>query len=183
MAGHPATLTGTAGAGPGGGCHDGVVAGFDPTDLAAPGTAKDVAACALVLRAATEVIASLQDGLAERGFRDVRPSHVVAFLRIGAGDASVVDVAHALGVTKQSASQLIDHLVVAGYVSRHPDLADGRVWRLRLTERGNSCTEAADELCGELTAGWRGTLGDAGARHLLDGLAGITTPGPLRPAR
>jgi DNA-binding MarR family transcriptional regulator len=159
----------------------GPVAAYDPTDLATPGTTRGIAACALVLRAATEVVGALHDGLAERGYPELRPSHLVAFLRVAAGEATVVDVAHALGVTKQSASQLVDHLVVAGHLSRHPDLADGRVWRLRLTPRGRAALEAADEVCGGLTARWRGVLGDAGARQLLDGLAATTTPGPLRP--
>ena len=75
-----------------------------------------VAVAMLVLGAATQVIDGIQHGLAERGFADVRPAHGFAFVRISAGDASMIDVSDYLGVTKQAASQLIDNLVLRGYL-------------------------------------------------------------------
>ena len=67
----------------------------------------------LVLRLATQVVEGIQDGLAERGFVDVRPAHGFAFVRISTGDATVLDVAEHLGVTKQAASQLVEQLGAA----------------------------------------------------------------------
>ncbi len=80
----------------------------------------------LVLRAATQVVDGIQRGLAERGFTDVRPVHGFAFVRISAGDATVVDVADHLGVTKQAASQAVEQLVQRGYITGNADPSDGR---------------------------------------------------------
>ncbi len=90
----------------------------------------------LVLRAAAQIVDGIQHGLAERGFADVRPAHGFVFVRISAGDATVVEVAHHLGVSKQAASQLVEQLVQRGYVSRQADPSDGRSRLLRLTELG-----------------------------------------------
>ena len=104
-----------------------------------------VAVAMLVLGAATQVIDGIQHGLAERGFADVRPAHGFAFVRISAGDASMIDVADYLGVTKQAASQLVEQLVQRGYVIREADPGDARSRILKLTERGWACTRAAEQ--------------------------------------
>jgi hypothetical protein len=67
--------------------------------------ARDVAI--LLLRAATQINEDINSGVVNRGFADVRPAHGFAFVRISAGDATVVDLAQHLGVTKQAASQLV----------------------------------------------------------------------------
>ncbi len=43
-----------------------------------------------------------------------------------------------LGVSKQAASQLVDTLVVRGYLERHPDAEDRRRLTIVLTERGRA---------------------------------------------
>ena len=48
----------------------------------------------------------------------------------------VADVAHSLGISSPSAVELVARMVSAGLLSRRPDLDDGRVTRLRLTELG-----------------------------------------------
>lgn len=47
-----------------------------------------------------------------------------------------------LGVSKQAASQLIDTLVLRGYLERHPDAEDRRRLTIRLTERGQAAAAA-----------------------------------------
>lgn len=49
-----------------------------------------------VLRLARQLIDGIQEGLARRGFTDVRPAHGFAFVRISAGDARTADVAEHL---------------------------------------------------------------------------------------
>src|SRR5580704_6448097 len=79
-----------------------------------------------VLRLASQLVDGVQEGLARRGFTDVRPAHGFAFVRISAGDARTSDVAEHLGITKQAAAQIVGHLVANGYVMRQPDLTDAR---------------------------------------------------------
>ncbi|WP_029429978.1 MarR family winged helix-turn-helix transcriptional regulator [Blastococcus sp. URHD0036] len=137
---------------------------------------------AAVLRLATELVDAIQDGVAARGFPDVRPAHGFAFVRIAAGDATTADVATHLGVTKQSASELVAALVERGYVTRGPDPRDARARLLTLTSRGRACTEAAEAVAADAVAGWRERLGDDRFALLRDALADLALPGALRPS-
>ncbi|HEY7263622.1 MAG TPA: MarR family transcriptional regulator [Trebonia sp.] len=56
--------------------------------------------------------------------------------------ASAVDMIRGLGVTRQAASQLIDTLVVRGYLSREVNPADRRRLNIELTDRGLAAAEA-----------------------------------------
>ncbi len=141
-----------------------------------------LAVAMLVVRAASQVVEGIQQGLAERGFVDVRPAYGFAFVRISAGDASMVDVAEHLGVTKQAASQLVEQLVQRGYVERQPYPGDGRSRQLRLTARGWACTRAADHAAADIAESWGRQLGDDGVAALYAGLRAVVLPGRLRPA-
>jgi DNA-binding MarR family transcriptional regulator len=149
-------------------CQDGVV----PPD--------DWSTAAAVLRLAGELVDRVQAGLLARGFDDVRPAHGFAFARIAAGGATNADVAAHLGITKQSASQLVEHLVSAGYVTREPHPGDARARLLALTPRGRACTRAAEAVSAEVVAEWRGRLTPAGFAALADGIGAVVRPGPLR---
>jgi DNA-binding MarR family transcriptional regulator len=135
-----------------------------------------------VLRAATQVVDAIQDGLGSRGFTDVRPAHGFAFVRISAGGATVADVAEHLGVTKQAASQLVEQLVRRGYVTRETDPRDGRARLLTLTARGTACTRAAEDAAADAAGAWRPQLGDEGMASLCAALGAVVVPGRLRPA-
>lgn len=133
-----------------------------------------------VLRLAGELIDGIQAGLARRGFDDVRPAHGFAFARIASGDATNADVAEHLGITKQSASQLVEQLVTRGYVVRRPAPGDARARLLELTQRGRACTRGAEEAAAEVVAGWGDRLGEAGFATARDALTSLARPGPLR---
>ena len=135
----------------------------------------------LVLRAAAQIVDGIQHGLAERGFADVRPAHGFVFVRISAGDATVVDVHH-LGVSKQAASQLVEQLVQRGYVSRQADPSDGRSRLLRLTELGWACTRAAEDAAADTTGAWEQQLGADTMARVRAALQEVVVPGRLRPA-
>src|SRR6476469_8371692 len=98
-------------------------------------TKRDTDLAMTVLNAATLVVDGIQEGMARRGFADVRPAHGFAFVRISQGDATVLDVAEHLGVTKQAASQLVEQLVSRRYVKRVADPGDARRRLLVLTAR------------------------------------------------
>lgn len=135
----------------------------------------------LVLAAATQLVEQIQQGVVARGFDDVRPAHGFAFLRISRSGATVADLADHLGVTKQAASQLVEQLVQRGYLSRQQDPRDGRARLLRLTDRGQACTEAAERAAGEVIGRWREQLEPATFAALRDALQEVVQPGPVRP--
>jgi len=135
-----------------------------------------------VLRLASQLVDGIQEGLARRGFDDVRPAHGFAFARISAGDATTADVAEHLGITKQAAGQLVDHLVDHGYVVRRPHQHDARARLLLLTDRGRACTLAAEAAASETVDQWRSRLGPQDFGRLQVALTAIATPGRLRPS-
>ena len=133
-----------------------------------------------VLRAAAQLVEQIQRAVEDEGF-DVRPVHGYAFVRISRGDATVVDVAEHLGVTKQSASQLVDQLVQRGYVTREPHPHDARARLLALTARGVACTRAADRAASEAMTQWRREMGVRDFETVHRALAAVVLPGPVRP--
>jgi DNA-binding MarR family transcriptional regulator len=64
--------------------------------------------------------------------------------------APAVDMIRGLGVTRQAASQLIDTLVVRGYLSREVNPADRRRLNIELTDRGRAAAEAVGAAIGQV---------------------------------
>jgi DNA-binding MarR family transcriptional regulator len=145
-------------------------------------TIDDWGTAVAVLRLANQLVDGVQEGLARRGFPDVRPAHGFAFVRISEGDATTADVAAHLGVSKQAAGQLVAQLVDRGYVLRRPDPGDARARLLALTDRGRACTEAAEAAARGTVEQWRSQLSPAAFDRLQSALETITAPGRLRPA-
>lgn len=141
----------------------------------------DPATAAAILRVASQLVDGIQQGLAERGFRDVRPAHGFAFARISGSPATTSELAVHLGVSKQAAGQLVDHLVGRGYLRREADPSDGRARLLLLTELGWACTRAADEAAADVVGRWRAELPDGHFQVMREALAQIAQPGRLRP--
>jgi DNA-binding MarR family transcriptional regulator len=135
-----------------------------------------------VLRAAAQLVEGIQSHVQTKGFADIRPVHGYAFVRISAGGATVADVAEHLGVTKQAASQLVDHLVQHGYVTREPHPDDARARLLTLTPRGRACTRAAERAAAAVVAGWRDQIGPRDFTALQRALNLVVVPGPVRPS-
>jgi DNA-binding MarR family transcriptional regulator len=140
------------------------------------------ATAALLLGAATQLVDGIQAGVVERGFTDVRPSHGFAFVRISRGDATMVDVANHLGISKQAASQMVELLVQRGYVERTQHPTDARSSALSLTGKGWACTRAAEESAERTIVEWEQAVGTGQIRALTAILAAVVAPGPLRPA-
>ncbi|MEJ7742619.1 MAG: MarR family winged helix-turn-helix transcriptional regulator [Nocardioidaceae bacterium] len=135
-----------------------------------------------VLRLSGQLVEGIQEGLARRGFLDVRPAQGFAFVRISDGDATTADVALHLEITKQAASQLVEHLVRGGYVIRQIDARDARARLLVLTERGRACTAAAEDAAAETVETWRKRLGPTEFESFQAALSAIMTPGRVRPS-
>ena len=136
---------------------------------------------AATLRLAGQLVDGIQDGLAARGFTDIRPAHGYVFAALSTG-MTTSGLAVALDITKQAAAQLVDTLVERGYLRRQPDPRDGRAQLLVLTERGHACTRAAEQAASDVVSGWHHQVSKADFSRFTHALHAIAKPGPLRPS-
>lgn len=109
--------------------------------------------------------------LARGGYDDLPPNGAFVIGGMAMGNGSAGDMIQGLGVTKQAASQLIDTLVLRGYLTREVDPEDRRRLTIHLTERGGGAADAVgmgvaavdEELAGMISptelAGLRAGLG------------------------
>ena len=112
--------------------------------------------------------------LAERGFADVRPSYGSVLVPLfDGGPLRIGEVAAAARLSKQSMTGLVRQCEEAGLIARERDPADGRAYRISLTDRGRAlqavAEEAMDELDGELVA----QLGSRRRDALIEALKGV----------
>jgi DNA-binding MarR family transcriptional regulator len=80
--------------------------------------------------------------LADNGFDDLPRNGAFVLGGMGNHGGSAVDMIRGLGVTKQAASQLIDALVLRGYLKREVDSTDRRRMKIDLTDRGRAAAVA-----------------------------------------
>jgi DNA-binding MarR family transcriptional regulator len=115
-----------------------------PTEPRAP-------SLATLLRAARNTyVVAVRTPLAQSGFDDLPRDGVYTISAIASGDVSPAGLGGRLGVSKQAVSQLLDSLVLRGYLERSIDTVDRRRMRLALTDRGKDvaaiCRLAIDRL-------------------------------------
>jgi DNA-binding MarR family transcriptional regulator len=88
---------------------------------------------------------AIRSALVSAGFEDMPRTGARVVGGIARAGSNLTDFARQLGISKQGASQLIDTLVVRGYVERLPDSSDRRRMTVGLTDRGRA---AAAEIRG-----------------------------------
>jgi DNA-binding MarR family transcriptional regulator len=95
---------------------------------------------ALLRHARTTYGAAMRRALAKAGYDDIPKNglYVIGGLALGAGDVPLGQLVKELGVSKQAAGQLVDTLVLRGYLQRAVDPADRRKLTVTLTERGRA---------------------------------------------
>lgn len=81
---------------------------------------------------------AIQRDLSAAGFEDLPRSGPFVLGGMVNLQATVADMIADLGVTRQAASQLIDRLVLRGYLTREPDPEDRRRITIGLTPRGEA---------------------------------------------
>ncbi len=135
-----------------------------------------------VLRLSAQLVEDIQLKVTAAGFSDVRPVHGFVFGILAAGPLSTTDLADQLGVSKQAAGQLVEHLERRGYLTKEADPHDKRARRLVMTERGRACTQAAARAAADTVVSWRKALTKAQAAGFDAALAALARPGRLRPA-
>jgi DNA-binding MarR family transcriptional regulator len=113
------------------------------------------------------------EGLAERGFTDLRSAHGAVAQHIKDGGSRLTELAHLAQLSKPAVVYLVDDLERLGYAERIPDPADGRAKLVRLTERGVRAQHAAREIVTQIEQDWAQLLGRrdyATLRRLLERL-------------
>jgi DNA-binding MarR family transcriptional regulator len=84
---------------------------------------------------------SIRLGLAANGFDDMPLNGPFVLGTLARSGASAVELARWLGLSKQAVSQLLDTLVLRGYITREVDPDDRRRMVLALSERGRAAAE------------------------------------------
>ncbi len=120
--------------------------------------------------------AAVAASLAAAGYDDLPRNGAYVIGGIARDGSALGDLVQELGVSKQAAGQLIDTLVMRGYLDRRPDLNDRRKLTIELTERGRAAAAAVrfgvesvdDELAAWLSPGHRAAVrsGLAALAHL-----------------
>jgi DNA-binding MarR family transcriptional regulator len=96
-----------------------------------------------LLRAARGSYAqAITANLAAAGFGDLPRNGAFVLGGMGNHGGTAVDMIRGLGVTKQAASQLIDTLVLRGYLTRQVNPEDRRRMTIALTDRGQAASAA-----------------------------------------
>jgi DNA-binding MarR family transcriptional regulator len=130
------------------------------------------------LRAArrTYAIATVR-ALVEAGFDDMPRDGSYIVSGIARTGAPLADIITALGVSKQAAGQLVDTLVVRGYLARAVDPDDRRRLTVSLTARGGAAAGAIRSAVDRVDADLVAKVGPEFVRHTRAALGALTQAG------
>ena len=116
----------------------------------------EIAFPALLRAARTTYGSAIRAALDEVECGDVPRNGIFVLGAIVRTGSPLADIIRQLGVSKQAAGQLVDTLVLRGYLDRSPDPDDRRRMTVALTERGlvaaKASRAAVDRIDAELTA-------------------------------
>ena len=113
---------------------------------------------ALLRHARTTYGVAMRRALAEAGYDDVPRNgmYIIGGMALGADTVPLGQLVKELGVSKQAVGQLVDTLVLRGYLERKEDAQDRRKSNLVLTQRGLGAaavqTAAREKIDAELIA-------------------------------
>jgi DNA-binding MarR family transcriptional regulator len=112
--------------------------------------------------------------LAAGGFPDVRPSYGSVLVPLfDGGPLRIGEVAAAARLSKQSMTGLVRQCEEAGLVARERDPADGRAYRISLTDRGRALQAVAEAAMDELDEELAALLGGRRRDALIEALKGV----------
>jgi DNA-binding MarR family transcriptional regulator len=119
----------------------------------------------------------VRQAVAEAGFDDLPRNGPYVVGATAKGALTMRQLPSALGVTKQAFSQLVDTLVLRGYVERFTDPHDRRRLQLSLTDRGRQVATLIDDCARRSDEALLALLGDpadiACTRRVLAQMTGI----------
>ncbi|HKV54667.1 MAG TPA: MarR family transcriptional regulator [Candidatus Binataceae bacterium] len=98
---------------------------------------------ALLRAARTAYGSAMRAALAEAGFDDIPKNGLYVIGALRRSGTPLSRIIQELGVSKQSAGQLVDALVLRGYLEREIDEEDRRRLTVSLSERGRAVADIA----------------------------------------
>lgn len=118
---------------------------------------------------------AMRQSLAQADYEDIPRNglYLIGGLALGAGDVPLARLVRDLGISKQSAGQLVDTLVTRGYLERHVDPDDRRRLNVTLTERGLDAARVQTEARERIDAALCERIGAERVQHLRQALAAL----------
>jgi DNA-binding MarR family transcriptional regulator len=135
---------------------------------------EDVAFPALLRGARAAYGASIRAALEEAGCDDVPRNGAYVLGAIARTGAPLADIIRGLGVSKQAAGQLVDTLVMRGYLNRSVDPADRRRLTITLTDRGRAAASVVRSSVDSVDAALAARVGPEHVAHTRATLAALT---------
>lgn len=135
----------------------------------------------LLLAGFQALVDDVHDQLEERGHPGVRASHEFALRAIDDGADTAAELGRRLSVTRQGAAKTIAALEKLGYVGREVDPGDGRLKRLRVTDRGREMMTLGAALFDRARDQWAARIGPKQLEVLESQLALLVADRPLSP--
>jgi DNA-binding MarR family transcriptional regulator len=136
-------------------------------------TADEIVIPALLRAARGTYSMAIQERLATRGFDDVPRNGPYVLGGMANHGIAPENLIRDLRVSKQAASQLIDTLVIRGYLDRTINADDRRRMTLELTERGRGAAAAVQAGVQAVDAEMLQMLSEEGVARLREGLVAL----------
>lgn len=114
---------------------------------------------------------SISAALAEAGCDDVPRNGAYVIGAIARTGAPLAEIIRGLGVSKQAAGQLVDTLVIRGYLDRSVDPGDRRRLTITLTDRGRAAASVIRSSVGRVDAALVARVGAEYVAHTRAALA------------
>ncbi len=115
----------------------------------------------------------MREALDEAGYDDLPKNalYIIGGLALGAGEVPLGQLVKELRVSKQAAGELVDTLVLRGYLNRTVDSEDRRKLRVTLTDRGRAAAAVQAAAREKIDAELLGRVGPEAIRHARRTLA------------
>jgi DNA-binding MarR family transcriptional regulator len=134
----------------------------------------DISIPALLRASRGRYAKAIRSHLARAGFDDLPRNGAYVLGGMANRGGSAAGVIDALGVTKQAASQLIDTLVLRGYMERAVNPEDRRRVSIKVTERGRAAAAAVRDAIGNIDAALGERISSTDMRAMKVGLVALT---------
>jgi DNA-binding MarR family transcriptional regulator len=109
----------------------------------------------------------------EAGFDDIPRNGAYVLARTYDNTSPLTDLTRELGISKQAVSQLIDTMVMRGYLERTVDTEDRRRMLIRLTPRGEAAATASWQAATSVDGELESVLSADGVAALRTGLIAL----------
>ncbi|HXQ18999.1 MAG TPA: MarR family transcriptional regulator [Acidimicrobiales bacterium] len=134
---------------------------------------EEVALPALLRRAHATYGDAIRRALAEAGCADLPRNGSFVIGAIARNGSPLREIIEGLGVSKQAAGQLVETLVVRGYLDRSPDPRDRRRLTVTLTARGRRAAAASRSAVDRIDAALTARVGAGYVAHTRAALGAL----------